>query len=171
MMPDFNNLESLYHYLNVQIQDSLRLVAEQVEDILKEYVMQNWYNRPDFNPSNRYTRTYEYINSITVDKVSIDANGNYYVTLYFDTNKIRPYPSDGAGRWSRHESITDGEDVSEHIPLWIEEGNNPNGGHPIYEYPGAHPVRDTKEYLQSTNYHVNKIIEILKEKGINATFE
>lgn len=94
-----------------------------------------------------------------MSKAKRTING-YEVVIYFDINKINPYPAQD-GEWSKHESIVDGKDVTSNIPYYIEYGNKS----PIYSYEGVRPVEITKEWLNNTNYINNKISQLLKSHG------
>ena len=163
-MPDFKSLEAYFKYIEKTMVRSLEEVGREVEQVLKDYIMENWYNRPGFNASDSlYTRTYDYINSIVVDKAKKVGDCEYQVVIRFDTDRIRPQGADGTGRWSRHQSITTSTDVSIMIPLFIEDGVNS----PIYSFGGVAPVGNTTEFLERTAFHVKEIMKRLKAKGIN----
>lgn len=156
-MPVITTYDQLQKYLNRHIGIALQQTGKDVEKLVYDYIMENWYI---YTP-NEYLRTYQFINSLRVSKV-IETNGRYYVSIYFDTSAIRA-SSVNDSRWNQHMSIH-GEDVSGAIPLWIEEGNNPNNKNPIYEYDGIHMMKNVSQQnlkiLQSITLH-------LKEKGFD----
>lgn len=157
----FNSIDELMIYLQEQIPINLEIIGEEVKEILRNNVQQLWYGR-SFTP-HYYTRTFEYINSIVCSKAVPIGSGMYEVEIYFDTNLIHPYPSTN-GNWPQHESIY-GDDVSEFIPEWIEEGNNS----PLFSYEGVHPTEDTKQWIEESGYFKNEIIKLLGIKGITCT--
>lgn len=78
-----------------------------------------------------YQRTMELRNSVTVGNVSV---GYKYVKfeIFMDTDKINGYIT-GGDEWNQHASV-EGMDVSDYIPLWVEEGTS--GG--LFDRPAAH---------------------------------
>lgn len=160
-MPTFKDLNSLFRYINKNIATSLREVALEVEQIIKDYIMKELYN--SYSPTS-YTRTYDFVNSLRVSKVIPDGNG-YSVQLYFDTDAIYSRDSDGAGRWSSHQNITDGTDQSKNIPLFLEEGVSGS----LWDRDGIHSMWHTKTELEQNRRHVKKLMDILKSKGFNVT--
>lgn len=158
----------MLQHLEKHVKFSLEEVAKIVEEEIKDYVMKNLYN--EYTPTH-YTRTYDYINSLTVKKARKEGNG-YAVEIFFDTDKIYPRPPDGdgkggLGRWSRHSSITSyngggsGDDMSDMIPLWIEEGVSGS----LYDRDGIYTMENTKKIMEQTKYHLHAIKAILEKKG------
>jgi len=181
LIKNTNDLKKLLEFqVGKHIKFALGEVAKKVEQVVKDYVMENWYNA--YTPT-QYTRTYEFINSLTISKVEELGNGQYSVVLFFDTNKIYPSAPDGIGRWSRHASITEVEwdggtprlndDVSDWIPYWISEGQNS----PIYgalhddRFKGIKIPENVKKKVEETSIHLKEISRILRAKGINVTWK
>lgn len=160
-MPTFTNLSDLFKYIEKEIPINLEKIGEEVKSVLRNNVRLLWYGR-SFTPTH-YTRTMEYIDSISLKKAK-KVGDSWQVEIYFDTDKINPYPAEN-GEWSKHESITNGEDMSAAIPYFIEFGNNPNGKNPIYEYEGVRPVGETIDWIKEDNYLRNRMIELLEMKG------
>jgi hypothetical protein len=154
----FTTWDSLFKYLEEQVEVNIQKIGEEIKGVLRNNVRLLWYER-DFTPQ-YYTRTYELIDSITCRKAKKTAIGTYEVEIYFDTDKINPYPSEN-GEWSKHESITDGSNVSQYIPQYIEEGQNSS----IYSYEGVHPVRETVDWEKDDRYLKNRMKELLEDKG------
>lgn len=155
-MATFSNLKDLMSYIEKNIPISLEIIGEEIKKILRDNVQQLWYDRP-FTPT-YYTRTMQYIDSISVDK-AVKIGDMYQVSIYFATDLILPYPSEN-GEWPKHESIY-GEDVSAAIPYYIENGNNS----PIFNYEGVHPMETTKDWLIETDYVKKRMIQILGSYG------
>ena len=159
-----SDLERMLKYIEKHMKFALEDVAKMVEEEIKDYVMRNLYN---IDSPTAYTRTYDYINSLTVSKVKQNADGGYTVEIFFDTDKIMPQPPDGEGRWSRHSSITSyngggsGDDVSDMIPVWLEYGTN--GG--LFDRDGIYAMENTKKIMEETKYHLYEIKKILEKKG------
>lgn len=160
----FKDLNSLFRYINKNVSKSLEQVGLEVEEIIKDYIMENLYN--EYSPTS-YTRSFDFINSLRISKVTPSSNGGYEVKLYFDTDAIHPRDADGENRWSGHQSITNGEDVSELIPLWIEEGVTGS----LWDRDGIHSMWHTKTELEQNKKHIKKLVQILKSKGFNVSFK
>jgi hypothetical protein len=154
----FTNMDDLLKYLESNIPIDLEKIGEEIKGVLRFNVQQLWYNRP-FTPTH-YTRTFELIDSITCSKAKKVGNGEYQVQIYFDTDKINPYPSEN-GEWSKHESITTGTNIAPYLPLWIEEGQNS----PLFSYDGVHPVETTIDWVIEDQYLKNRMIELLEKRG------
>lgn len=155
---EFTSWDSLFKYLEEQVEVNINKIGEEIKSVLRNNVRVLWYERP-FTPQ-YYSRTYELIDSISLKRAKKTALGTYECEIYFDTDKINPYPSEN-GEWSKHQSITDDEDVSEFIPLWVEEGENS----PLFSYEGVYPVRETKDFLEEDKYLKNRMKELLEDKG------
>lgn len=156
---DFNELQ---RYIESQAKEALRVVGFEIEAIIKKYIKRLWYDRT-FNNKHQYTRTYDYINSLTVSPVKTIAQGRYEITIYFDTSKIKMLPPDAPGRWSRHVDITGGTSKADMIPEWIEYGQNSS----IYSYKGAYPMTHALDEIRETQFHIKRIQAILASKGIS----
>lgn len=160
------DLQKMMKYVEKHVKFALEDVAKVVEEEIKYYVKTNLYD--DYEPS-AYTRTYDYINSLTVKKANKIDNG-YEVELFFDTDKIFPRPPDGLGRWSRHSSITSyntggsGDDVSHMIPHWLEYGVSGS----LWDRDGIYSMENTKEIMEQTKYHLHEIVKALGKRGIMA---
>lgn len=157
----FKDLNSLFNYIEKNVKASLREVGMEVEQIIKDYIMKELYN--SYSPTS-YTRTYDFVNSLRVGKVIPDGDG-YSVKLYFDTDAIYPRDADGSDRWSSHQNITDGTDVSNLIPLFLEEGVSGS----LWDRDGIYSMWHTKTELEQSKKHVKKLMDILKSKGFNVT--
>lgn len=158
-MAEFRDLKSFFNYVEKNMKFALQEVAYEIEEIIKNYIIERLYNT--YTPSS-YTRTYDYINSLTVDKVEFTDDG-YQVFIYFDTKKIRPLPPDEVGRWSRHQSITDGTDVSDLIPYFIEYGTHGS----LWDREGIYAIENIEKELLQTKLHLKKIVSILQSRGFN----
>ncbi len=158
-MPNFTTYEDLFSYLNRQIKISLQDVGREVEKLVKEYIMENWYNE---HTPKEYIRTYQMINALRVGQVKQIGN-NYSVELYFDTDAI--YANEVTdSSWNQHMSLPDKEgntrDVSEWIPYDIEHGQNSK----IYSYKGIHMM----ENMSKENLKILQLLVLhLKSKGFD----
>lgn len=135
---------------------SLEAVARKVEEEVQKYIQENLY---DVNSHKYYDRTMQFLNS-----VDIKPTGANSVEIYFDTSKITP--DKGAdGMWSRHQSITNGDDVSGMIPEFMEKGVSGS----LHDRDGIYSMKNTAEALEKSKLHVDELIKQLALKGIKAT--
>lgn len=160
-IPDFKSLDSLFNYINKNIKSVIPQLAQQIEETIKQYILERQYS---WTPSD-YSRTYQYINSLTISKIQESSDG-IAVELYFDTSKITPMPHDDDRTWNKHMDMY-GNPVNEFIPLWLEEGTP---GNPYYSHPGNHAVRDSYEEFKNGKA-VQGLYMLLKSKGFNCTFK
>jgi hypothetical protein len=115
----FNTVNDLQKHLKGDIANS---VMGQVQEVATETVQRilraEGYIGQD--PTS-YDRTWELLNSVTVGNISV---GTKYVTfeIFMDTDKINAYAKND-DNWNQHASV-DPIDVSEYIPLWVEEGTD-----------------------------------------------
>ncbi|MDD4779013.1 MAG: hypothetical protein PHT02_00220 [Tissierellia bacterium] len=162
----FVNLDKIINKFMKQIEESvivdLNKIGEEVKGVLRNNVRVLWYERNGMNwEPQDYERTYQLIDSITCKKV-IKIGNKYQVEIFFDTDKIQPMYGTDDKHWTRHMSVVNYSDVSEAIPLWIEEGNNNSR---IYSYEGVHPVQETKEWIKNDNYIKERLKELLEMQG------
>lgn len=117
------DLQRLVDYIEKQTQDSLRLVALEVETMMKNYIIDKLYN--SYTPKD-YARSYNYLNSLTVRKVYKNDKGELETEIFFDPNKI--YSREIHDRyWNQHMSLDgsttwNGVPISELLPVWMEKG-------------------------------------------------
>lgn len=156
-MKTFKNLDEALAYLESSVSVNLEVIGENIKEILRKNVEKLWYGV--YTPSH-YTRTHEYINSITVTKANKVGEG-YEVMIYFDTDKINPHGPAKEGEWPRHQSIIGGDDVSKMIPHWIEYGQNS----PLYSYAGVEPAGRTADWVREEKYLKKRMIELLTANG------
>lgn len=157
-MTQIRSFKQLEQVLLQSIAIGVEEIGKQIKEMLRKNVQELWYER-SYTPTN-YTRTFELIDSITVTDVERVPDG-YQVVIYFDTDKINPYPPAQEGEWPRHQSITDGADVSAYIPQWIEFGQNS----PLFSYEGVHAMQKTKEEVVDDDWIKKRIKDLLGVKG------
>lgn len=154
----FNNYNDLFKYLNRQIAIGLQKTAYDVEKIIKKYLMEHLYNA--YQPY-QYNRSYDFINSLKVDKVI--SNGNEHtVKIYYDTTRIIPNYQNT--KYNQHTDVYS-NDVRKLIPLWIEEGTKKDGKN-FFPRTGLYSMKYTVNYLESTHKFKNNMIKYLKQQGI-----
>lgn len=156
---DLRDLTRVFKYIEKSVKISISEVMQKIKDILKDYILAHWYNRAGFSPSN-YTRTYDYINSISISKVQVNGNGEVSASIYFDTDKIRPLPPAFPGEWGQHSGLS-GQDVSAAIPYYIEYGNDSS----LYAYDGVAPVGNTRSLVQRQHIHTLELANALRQMG------
>lgn len=154
----FSNWTDLMKHLESQMVVNLEKIGEEIKSVLRHNVKTLWYDRP-FTPTH-YSRTFELIDSITCSKAKQIGNGAYQVQIYFDTDKINPYPASD-GEWSKHESITTGTNVNVYIPIWANEGQDS----PLFSYEGVHFVEATIDWEKEDKYLMNRMKELLEKQG------
>jgi hypothetical protein len=137
--PNFDSYESLFAYINRSIKISLQQIGKEVEKLITDFILENWYNE---HTPQEYLRTYQMVNSLRVGQVK-QIGDNYSVELYFDTSEIQANEVTDS-MWNQHMSLSK-TDVSEWIPYDIEYGQNS----PIYSYKGIHMMENmSKENLK-----------------------
>jgi len=162
-MPNFYNYNSLFKYINNQLKFSIQEVGKLIKEEVKKYIQNNLYDT--YTPL-YYQRTMNYLESITVSKVNSNSKG-YVVEIYFDTSKIIPNYTDT--KYNQHMDVY-GTPKNNYIPLWLEEGTENNNGN-FFPREGIHAMGNVAEWIDYTEFHINKLIQILKMKGFDCTFK
>jgi len=145
-----NNMSDLSAFIKSsvkpQVKYALQRTGKEVEQMVKDYIMQEMYSIM----TSDYTRSYEFINSVSHTNVEIIGN-MFKVTVYFDTDKIKPHIIDG--EWNQHADFY-GNDVSDSLVLWIEEGTS----NQFYSHPGINSMETvgswTKKIKQGLEAHL-----------------
>lgn len=161
MSKTFKTISSLQVQLKNDIFDNLRnriseICIRVVKDNLLKKVYWNYVPQGDYS----YDRTYELMDSVTVGNFNI---GYKYATfdVFMDTSKINPYQTEGSS-WNQHADV-DGDDMSEYIPMWIEEGTT--GG--LWKRDGAHYMQES--FIQLVNELPNALEKALRSEGWNVS--
>lgn len=119
----FKTVTALHSHLKDSLLDSIQLqITKLCIEVVQDYIRKNVYEQYSPDPDS-YDRTMELLNSVTVGNIKA---GIKYITfdIFMDTEKINPRirnGSHGYSGWNAHADVYD-IDVSEYIPLWIEEG-------------------------------------------------
>ena len=95
------DLQRMLQYAEKQVQDSLRLISLEVEKMMKDYIIQALYNA--YQPKD-YLRSMNYINSLTVKKVTKNGTGGLETEIFFDPDKIFSREMEGE-YWNQHMSV------------------------------------------------------------------
>jgi hypothetical protein len=121
----FKTVASLQSQLKGDIVQSIENeVAKMCEKVVNDSINKNVYQAYTPQGDHAYNRTFELLNAVTVGNIVV---GIKYVTfeIYMDSEKINPRIRNGddSSQWNAHASVEQ-MDVSEYIPLWIEEGTS-----------------------------------------------
>jgi hypothetical protein len=158
----FDSISELMKHLETCVLLDTQKIGNEIKNVLRNNVRVLWYERNGMNWTPQdYERSWQLIDSITCTQV-VKKGNTYNVTIFFDTDKIIPMYGTDDNPWTRHMSIVDYSDVSEAIPLWMEEGNNNSS---IYSYEGTYPVRETKEWIKDDDYIRERLKELLEKQG------
>ena len=74
------DLKRMLQYIEKQTQDSLRLISLEVEKMMKDYIIKALYNA--YQPKD-YLRSMNYINSLTVKKVTKNSTGELESEIFY----------------------------------------------------------------------------------------
>ena len=146
--------------LEKETEKAVEYAGDQIKKILHDNVQHLWYNaRGD---AYQYSRTYEVINSITLETLK-QGKGGYTARIYFDENKISPQASD-SGFFNAHMSLDGstsfgGRSLSSWVVEFMEFGQNS----PVYSYSGAGFVEATYETAKEDAVYL--IEEALNRSG------
>jgi hypothetical protein len=151
-----NLIHDIHFHINANLTPILQQVAEDIKKMLHDYVNTYWYGA--HSPTN-YQRTFEFINSLTVDNVQTTGDRKE-VFIYFDPAKIGAYQTE-LGQWNQHLDVYGIESAAEAIALWIEEGQDS----PLYSYDGIHQIEQTELALRQNNKLAKDIGALLTAKG------
>lgn len=163
MSKGFKTVSALQHHLKQSI---LEAIENKIIDICikvaKKHIEERVYEAYVPQGDLAYDRTFELLNSVTVGNLNVGAK---YVTfeIYMDTEKINPYVRNHFGHngWNAHADVY-GIDVSEYIPLWIEEGTNGS----LFDREGAHYMEQT--YFELDNGKLaQELANELRKQGWN----
>ena len=141
-MAQIRTWSGLMKALEKETEKAVEYAGDQIKKILHDNVQHLWYNaRGD---AYQYSRTYEVINSITLETLK-QGKGGYTARIYFDENKISPRISENGG-FNSHMSLNGdtswgGRSISSWLISWMESGQ----GSPVYSYSGAGFVEATYE--------------------------
>lgn len=129
-------------------------------DVVKDHVQRLVYDAYIPQGENHYDHTFELLNSVTVGEIKV---GYKYMTfeIYMDTEKIGSYVTKSKKEWNQHASV-DPVDVSEYIPLWIEEGTEGS----LHDKEGVHYMEQSTIELDGGKL-AQAFADRLRQKGWN----
>lgn len=138
----YQSISEIQSKLKASIVESINgKLMKYCEKIVQKYLQENVYQAYFPKGEHPYDRTMELMNCVTVGNITV---GTKYIRfdIYMDTEKIQPYVTSDNMMWNQHASVT-GEDVSDFIPLWIEEGTRGS----LWDRDGAHYMEQAYQQL------------------------
>jgi hypothetical protein len=164
-MPTFTNISNLSNYIRQQTVEIIRSkIGEEIKEILHRYVDTLLYkaqgNINGDSSYNRYHRTYQLIDSITVSNVRKVDKNTHEIKIFFDSQKIIP-TKDETSKWNQHMS-SDGTftEENEHIASWM------NYGHAgMYNQRPLLFLEEALKEINSKEPHIKILEGHLKAKG------
>ncbi len=156
-MAQIRTWSALMKALEKETEKAVEYAGDQIKKILHDNVQHLWYNaRGD---AYQYSRTYEVINSITLETLKQGKSG-YTAKIYFDTEKISPYHTDDAF-FNKHMSLNGdtswgGKPISELLISWMNDGMSS----PYGSFEGA-------KFLDETHDTANEDAVFLIEESLN----
>lgn len=130
------------------------IAIKTVQDHLESTVYQAYKPQGEYG----YDRTFELLNSVTVGNLKVGTKYVYF-DIFMDTEKIGSYVKDNNYEWNQHASV-DPMDVSEYIPLWVEEGTSGS----LWDREGAHYMEQSWIELDSGKL-AQEFADRLRQKG------
>lgn len=170
-MPIFESIYHLEIYLNDKLGKALLKVMEKVKKMLADNYETMWYNRPSYEESKYYKRTYQLKNGLEifpVNKVKISDGSLILEAIVAFTGKdikavnvradnpkmLNSYMSLDGDKFYKNTQIT------EAIAYWIESGTSNN----IYSMPATGVFKETNKKLKITMIQ-EEIKKILISEG------
>ena len=133
--------QELFKLMMEDLRKTMTRLSDKILKRWRELIMQNWYEAHDESPY--YTRTYEFVESLTSTGLMPIKNG-YEVLIYFDTNMMSVKPN---GLFIQHEDRMI-------LPSLIEHGYEVFGK----KIDGAYYFEDLIEELGSRNYFLDELM-------------
>ncbi|EPC8410984.1 hypothetical protein CN553_12480 [Bacillus cereus] len=147
-MRKFDSVSALHAHLKRSIIDTIQnQITNICIKVVQENVKKNVYDTYMPKGEYAYDRTFELLNSVTIDNLKI---GTKFATfeIIMDTDKINAYNRNGAFGgvgWNAHADVSYTEDTSEYIPMWIEEGTSGS----LWDRDGAHYMEKSYHKLDA----------------------
>lgn len=138
----FNNIKSLFAYMDNKIKRSLDDIGKEVMAKLRYNVNHSVY---DWTPA-RYERTRQVLESISRLEAAW-AGGRYVAEVYFDPMKIRPIIQ--SGKWNAHASFGGrwamGDIAGSNLIAWLERGTPDN---PYFQHEAHGFIKETVGWIE-----------------------
>lgn len=141
----FKTVSSLQNHIVDSIVSAIEnKIIEICIEVARKNIQEKVYDAYIPQGENAYDRTFDLLSAVTVANINV---GVKYVTfeIFMDSEKINPHVRNSydGNQWNAHASV-EGIDVSEYIPLWIEEGTEGS----LWDRDGAH-------YMEATHYDLS----------------
>lgn len=127
----FTNVASLHKHLKTTISTSKIEIL--VKETVDKYIHENVYSA--YTP-NSYVRTHEFEKAVIIGEEILTDEG-YTFEVYIDSSRLNSVMG-GVDEWGQHASVH-GADVTEYIPLWLEEGTRGS----LWDRNGAYYMQDS----------------------------
>lgn len=156
------NLAQLEQLIMKQLEESMRLLANDVKSMVKDYIYKNLYQA--YSPT-EYQRTGQFLECLDV---KVTRKGNLVeAEIFFNTDFIYMNEVEDS-LWNQHLSVDGsdtwkGESVASWMPYFIEFGTRNS----LWDREGIHSMTTIQDDLERTKYHLKQIMALLKSKGIN----
>jgi hypothetical protein len=161
-MITFNNLSQVEQYIMKQLEESMRILSNDIKSMIKEYINNNLYQR--YYP-HEYQRTGQFLDCLDVRVIrkgnSVEAE-IFFNTDYIDMNEVED------SKWNQHMSVDgsetwNGASVSEWIPYFMEYGTHNS----LWDRDGLHSMETIQKEIENTKYHLKELMTFLKARGVN----
>ncbi|KEK23941.1 hypothetical protein [Bacillus gaemokensis] len=154
----FKDVSALQVQLKRDIYQSIQgTIADLCTKVVKEMVDKKVYQAYMPKGDYAYERTNELMNSVTIGNFKL---GTKYATfeIYMDTEKIGAYETE-EDNWNQHADVDYEEDVSDYIPMWVEEGTSGS----LWDRNGAHYMEQSTTELDKSLYQA--LAQELRRQG------
>lgn len=154
----FKDVSALQVQLKRDIYQSIQgTIADLCTKVVKEMVQKKVYNAYIPSGDYAYERTFDLLNSVTIGNFKL---GTKYATfeIYMDSEKISPNETD-EDYWNQHADVDYQQDVSECIPMWIEEGTSGS----LWDRNGTHYMEQSAIELDTGIYRA--LAQELRRQG------
>lgn len=138
----FKDVSSLQGHLKTSIVNGIQgRVTDVCIKLARKNIQEKVYDAYIPSGENSYDRTYELLDAVTISNIQV---GYKYVTfeIIMDSGKLNSNVK-GDNQWNQHASVYP-MDVTEYIPLWIEEGTTGS----LWDREGAH-------YMEATYFELS----------------
>lgn len=159
-MAVYNSVSALQKKLKADIRNAvLNKIKQKCYELVRNLLMDTVYSNTNYE----YERTMDLYNSVTVNTIR-DGSTHVSFEVFIDSSKIDANPVEDS-KWNQHMSM-DGEDVSEELPVWIEEGFDS----PYYQRkPAEYMLESFAEMQNGKNNIATQLAKELRSEGWKVT--
>lgn len=161
MSQKFSRISDLQKHLKNSILEAFEhKVTQVVINTIRDNILKRVYFAYTPQGDFAYERTYELLDAISITGFTA---GTKHITLEIsmDASKISSYVTAGYS-WNQHADIW-GNDVSEYIPLWIEEGTEGS----LWDRSGSYYMANSYNELTRESRVTKVLAEALRREGWN----